>query len=82
MERTLWRRQPLRDQRVLILKVDRKLVLCFILTLSTVAKILGTNVDWFWCHANLSLNASSDMPALSHGCATPGRLINLSEPVL
>lgn len=66
MERTLWRGQPLRDKRVLILKVDGKLVLCFTLTLSSVAKILGTNVDWLWCHATLSLNASSAMPALSH----------------
>lgn len=59
MERTLRRRQPLRDRRALILKVDGKPVLCFILTLSSVAKILGTDVDWLWYHATLSLNASS-----------------------
>lgn len=58
-KRTLWKSQPLRDKRVLILKVDGKLVLCFILTLSSVAKILGTSVDRLWCHATLRLNASS-----------------------
>ena len=66
MERTLCRRQSRRDRRVLILKVDGKLVLCFILTLSSVAKILGTNVDRLWCHATLSLNASSVALAVWH----------------
>lgn len=60
MERTPWGWQPLRDKRVILLKADRKLVLCSILLLPKAARMARRGPDREPKHTVLSLSASSE----------------------